>query len=194
MDDCARPGSAWLNAVRIGYQKRKSVIAGAYEKIENGGKTFDHRFERCPEGKKNCGGGWLYGCTFALPLEWCLQVNGFEEGCDGLSAEDTVFGCMLANNGRRIDFVPSLFVSLERGPQLNTFARTDKGGSGPDNKSHAARARFEKRKRTEFTPDLTALRAQLARGEAFPIPDPNGDYRDWYDNSPIKDSVAPLPD
>jgi hypothetical protein len=192
LDDCCRLGDAWLSTVRAGAAARESVLAGAYEKIENGGKTSDHRLQRCPDGKKDCKGGWLYGCTFALPLKWCLQINGFEEGCDGLSAEDTIFGAMLENSGRRIDYVPSLFVSLERGPQLNSFARIDKG-TPPLDKSHAAHDRFGRRKRTEFTPDLTVLRAQIAQGGAFPIPDPRGDHRDWFDGGAIKDMVMPPP-
>jgi len=190
LDDCARPGDRWLETVRAGNRERKSVLAGAYEKIENGQRTVDHRLQRCPDGKNNCGGGWLYGCSFALPLEWCLQANGFEEGCDGLSSEDYIFGFMLENNGRRIDFSPSLFVSLDRTYQVNKYARVDKG-IAPNDKSHAARDRFGKRKRTEFTPDLTDLRARLARGEAFPILDTNGDYRDWCDGSLIRLSAAP---
>jgi hypothetical protein len=193
LDDRARLGDAWLDTVRAGYQTRESVLAGAYKKVEGAACVeVDHRLQLCPEGKKDCGGGWLYGCTFALPLEWCLQINGFEEGCDGLSSEDYIFGFMLGRSGRRIDFVPSLLVTLERSYQhSNKFARLDKG-TAPHDKSHAACARFGKRKRTEFTPDLTVLRAQLAQGGAFPIPDPKGDYRDWYDGSLIRDTPLPL--
>ncbi len=192
LDDCARPGDAWLDTVRVGCQARESVLAGAYTKVD--GTTCvetDHRLQLFPKGKQDCGGGWLYGCSFALPLEWCLQVNGFEEGCDGLSAEDTVFGCMLANNGHRIDFSPALHVTLERSRQANSFVRIDKG-IAPNDKSHAARARFEKRRRTEFTVNLTTLRTQLARGGTFPIPDPIGDHRDWFDGSRIREADPEL--
>lgn len=186
LDDRCRLGPQWLDVVRRGESKRASVLVGAYEKRENGKVIPDHRREKCPDGMRNCGGSWLYGCTLALPLEWCLEVNGFEEGCDGLSGEDYIFGYMLENNGRRIDFVPSMFVELERSPaHANTYLRVDKGVS-PNDKSHAALARFRTRKRAEFTPNLSALREQLARGGAFPIPDPKRDYRDWYDNSPIR--------
>jgi glycosyltransferase involved in cell wall biosynthesis len=187
LDDRCRLGTSWLEAVRQSEQKRDSVIVGAYEKRENGRFTVDHRLHQFPKGKINCGGGWLYGCTFALPLEWCLEANGFEEGCDGLSGEDYIFGFMLENNGHRIDFAPSLFVSLERSaPHTNTYVRRDKGVS-PNDKSHAAIARFRSRKRSEFTPDLRKLRQQLAQGGAFPVPDPTIDYRDWYDNALIRD-------
>ena len=166
------------------------MLAGSYEKIEAGGTISDHRLQKHPTGKKNCGGGWLYGCTLALPLEWCLEVNGFEEGCDGLSSEDYIFGFMLENNGRRIDFTPSLFVSLERGHQINAYRREDKGPpNDKSNKSHKARERFGNRKRTEFTPDLRLFRSLVTQGGAFPIPDPSNDYTDWYDGASIRNTM-----
>lgn len=185
LDDRCHLGPHWLDTVRHGESSRECVIAGAYEKLENGKITADHRYQQYPQGKINCGGSWLYGCTLALPLEWCLEANGFEEGCDGLSGEDYIFGFMLENNGHRIDFAPSLFVSLERSlAHANTYVRVDKGAS-PNDKSHAALARFRERKRSEFTPDLRLLRDRLAQGGKFPIPDPRGDYRDWFDDTPI---------
>lgn len=187
LDDRCRLGPGWLAVVRHAAKTRESVVAGAYEKHENGQLVPDHRHLKCPAGKVDCGGNWLYGCTFALPLEWCLEANGFEEGCDGLSGEDYIFGFMLENNGHRIDFMPSMFVSLERSSaQANTYVRKDKGIS-PDDKSHAALARFRDRKRTEFTPDLRDMREHLSRGGTFPIPDPVGDHRDWYDASLIRE-------
>lgn len=191
LDDRCRLGARWLDTVRRGEQDRGAVIVGAYEKLENGKVTVDHRLRQCPEGKPNCGGGWLYGCTLALPLEWCLETNGFEEGCDGLSGEDYIFGFMLENNGHRIDFRPPLFVQLERSSaHANTYVRVDKGVS-PRDKSHAALERFKPRKRTEFTPDLRLLREQLGQGGSFPIPDPRADHRDWYDGTRIGET-APL--
>lgn len=193
LDDRCRLGPYWLDVVRQAEDRRDSVVVGAYQKLEDGKTTLDHRLQACPEGKLNCGGSWLYGCTFSLPLKWCLEVNGFEEGCDGLSGEDYIFGFMLENNGRRIDFAPAMFVTLERsGPHVNTYVRSD-NGVPPNDKSHAAIERFKPRKRTEFTPDLKAIRKQVSRGKPFPIPDPQGDYRDWYDGAPIKSAVPPPP-
>ena len=191
LDDRCHLGPHWLEVVRRAECKRDSMIVGAYEKHENGKVIVDHRLQQCPQGKVNCGGSWLYGCTFALPLEWCLEANGFEEGCDGLSGEDYIFGFMLENNGHRLDFVPSMFVSLERSSaHANTYVRVDKGVS-PNDKSHAALIRFRRRRRSEFTPNLRALRDQLAHGGTFPIPDPAVNHRDWYDGTLIREQVAP---
>lgn len=192
LDDRSRIGPAWLETVRKAERDRASVVCGSYDKLEgtlDAPRTAsDHRREMSPSGKINCGGQWLYGCTFCLPLAWALEVNGLEEGCDGLTGEDYIFGLMLGNAGRRIDFSTSLYVYQDRtvGNQSckGSYACMDKGRS-PNDKSHAALKRFGRRTRTEFTPDLTLLRQLFEVGAAFPIPDPNGDHRDWYDDQPI---------
>lgn len=193
-DDRAHLGPHWLDEVRHGEATRDSVKAGAYEKREPGirdGVTMDHRHKSHPQGKWNCGGGWLYGGTFCLPLEWALEVNGLEEGCDGLTGEDYIFGMMLGNRGRRVDFCPRLFVSQDRA--LGTehgFAMTDKGVA-PNDKSHAALRRFGLRNRTEFTPDLREIRRVLAEGGDFPAVDPNYEYRDWFDGQLVREMEPP---
>ena len=187
LDDRCKLDDGWLDAVRRGERKRSSVICGPYDKHEDRGVSFDHRRQREPNGKKDCSGSWCFGGNFALPLDWALEVNGCEEGCDPVGLEDCMFGLMLANVGHRIDFVAEMSVQQDRRGFVHplNFPRQDKGLS-PNDKSHALEARFRKRKRTEFTPDLAKLRAELARGGSFPIPDPNADYRDWYDGGPIR--------
>lgn len=182
LDDRSMPGEHWLAAIRAGCEQRNAVLAGAYERVLAAGlKETDHRLELCPDGKISCGGTWLYGCTFALPLEWALEVNGFEEGMDGLPQEDCVFGFQLENVGHPINFVPSLFVSLHRGVSVDHAYERSRG-----EKLEAALGRFRSRARTEFTPDLRALRNRGLGGEGFPLPDP--DARDWYNDKPIKES------
>jgi hypothetical protein len=191
VDDCCRLGPKWLTVVRQGVRDRQSVLAGTYDKIDGDRVLPDHRRELAPEGRQNCGGGWLYGCTMALPLEWALEVNGAEEGCDGMGAEDYIFGFMLENSGRRIDFVTDLAVTQQRPEAVSsgggsiTLRKFGKGESSND-RSHAALARFRSRKRTEFTPDLRQLRARRAAGDvSWPLPDP--DMRDWYDGQLVRE-------
>lgn len=199
IDDRSHLGPEWLAEVRRGYQTREAVLCGAYDKIEGTPpdikRSVDHRLGISPDGNINCGGGWCYGCTIALPLEWCFEVNGFEEGCDGLTGEDYTFGMMLGNNGRRIDYCPKLMVHQDRTAGNETckgsYRCVDKGVS-PNDKSHAALERFCKAKRTEFTPDLRQLRADLASGKPFPVPDPNAVFTDWYDGEVI-DAKYPRP-
>lgn len=194
LDDRCRPGSQWVATVRQYATTRDAVAAGSYDKLEGPVDaprvTHDHRLGLSPQGKVNCGGGWLYGCSFTLPLAWALEVNGFEEGCCGLGGEDYIFGMMLTNAGRRIDYTPGMHVSQDRtvGNETckGTYGGRDKGIS-PNDKSHAAVTRFGSRIRTEFTPELRALRAVLAAGGSFPIPDPTVDYRDWFDNELVRE-------
>lgn len=187
LDDCCRLGPQWLETVRRGERERKSVLAGTYDKIERGVVTSDHRRALEPKGKSNCGGGWLYGCTFALPLEWALEANGAEEGCDGMGDEDCILGLMIENNGHQIDFVPSMAVTQERDEvSVPGIPSIPLRRMSPGNKHDAALSRFRVRKRTEFTPDLHALRARRAAGDlAWPKPDP--DTRDWYDGRLVRD-------
>jgi hypothetical protein len=137
-----------------------------------------------------------------MPLTMALDVNGFEEGCCGLGGEDYILGLMLKNAGYRIDYVPTLHVSQDRTLGNSTlkgakaalhgdgvtvpYGGRDKGQS-PNDKSHAAIARFGSRSRTEFTPDLCALRMLLATGGTFPAPDLTVEHRDWYDGELIRD-------
>lgn len=195
LDDRSKLGPDWLDAVRKG-ERTAAVICGSYDRLEDGKTVPDGRRTSSPSGRRNCGGGWLYGCTWALPLAWALDVNGFEEGCDGMGGEDYIFGLNLAAAGHRLDFEPRLFVSLERSshaspqnaayPTAQTARRIDKGIS-PHDKSHAALARFGKRSRTEFTPNLVELRQQIQLGGSWPTPAKHPEPRDWYDDQPIKE-------
>lgn len=192
VDDSCHVGPKWLDTVRRGERERYSVLAGSYDKYESGIVTQDGRRAIAPDGRHACGGGWLYGCTFALPLEWALDVNGFEHGCDGMGGEDYIFGLMLETAGHRVDFVPELLVVQQRpevsGPGGHALRRTDKGAS-PNDKSHAALDRFRVRRRTEFTPDLRALRGErlITGSVTWPMTDP--DMRDWYDGSLVREMV-----
>lgn len=187
LDDCCHLAPTWLEAVRHSARGHR-VVAGSYSKLENGQVTRDTRLEIAPHGKVDCGGAWLYGGTFALPLAAALAVNGFEEGCDGQGGEDCVFGLMLANAGHLIDFVPEMGIVQER-PAGEVSDGS--GGAFPrrnqSDRTRAALERFGMRRRTEITPNLTQLRAELAHGASFPIPSPVIDYRDWYDNELVRD-------
>ncbi len=191
IDDCCHLAPTWLETVRRGAREHR-IIAGSYSKIERGQITRDTRLEIAPRGKIDCGGAWLYGGTFALPLAVALSVNGFEEGCDGQGGEDCIFGLMLANAGHRIDYVPEMAIVQER--PIDEIS-DGSGGAFPRrnqvDRTRAALARFGKAKRTEHTPDLAALRRELAAGGAFQVPDPAGDHRDWYDGELVRDMIKP---
>lgn len=187
LDDRCKLEPGWLEQVRRAEKKRESVICGPCDKHEDRGPSIDHRRQHAPQGKQDCGGGWCYGGNFGLPLKWLFEVNGCEEGCDPVGLEDCVLGHMLNNGGHRIDFVVEMAVQLDRCGFIHplNFPRHDKG-QAPHDKSNAICARFFPRKRTEFTPDLKKLCKLIDKKKPLPIPDPNGDYRDWYDGSSIR--------
>ncbi len=83
IDDRCHLGPQWLESVRKYEAERRAVLIGSYDKHEDGNLVSeDHRRLARPDGWKNCSPGWLYGCSFGLPLDWALEINGFEEGCD----------------------------------------------------------------------------------------------------------------
>ena len=193
VDDRCRIDRKWLDEVRRGEKKRESVLCGPCDKHEDSGHVLDHRRQISPRGKKGCSGGWCFGANHALPLEWALDVNGFEEGCDPVGLEDCTFGHMLENAGRRIDFVAEMSLQQDRKGFSHPFGfpRHDKGQS-PNDKSHALQKRFYGRTRTEFTPDLRAMRQQISQGQPFPLPNIN--HRDWYDDTLVKGTSLPVAD
>lgn len=195
----------WLAAVQRAV-KGKYAVCGAYEKrtgmtVENG--VIKHggivTGEDCREAylKKvghgpnlfDCPGNWMFGCTFALPLEWALAVNGFEEGCDGLSMEDVIFGMNLANAGYPIKYDPGMKIIEDRTPEHigPTMKRSSKERHPNDtsDKGHAALKRFGSEKRAQHQWDLRQIREHVLKGGAFPIP--TGPRHDWFDNQPLSE-------
>lgn len=185
LDDRSRLGDRWLEALRDAERSREAVVAGSYDRLLGRGahRTLeqDHRATLHPTGLRGCPPGWLYGCAVALPLAWCLDVNGFEEGCDGVAGEDCVLGLMLANARHRIDFDPRLMVHQDRTEGTGHDLTRAPQGVPTQGKALAALERFRGRDRTEFTPDLRELRARLAAGGRFPTVDSTSEHRDWYD-------------
>lgn len=200
-DRCVlQPG--WLDGVR-GAMEGNYVVAGAYEKrtgmtvesgiIRNGGIVTgtDSRLEYCrkfydPESAPHqMPGEWTFGCNLALPLEWALAVNGFEEEhCDGIGSEDSIFGLMLANNGFPMRYDPSMVMIEDRTPSasLPIMRREDKGVS-PNDKSHALIDKLRGLKRTLNRFEIRELRNSVLNGGPWPAP--TGSTTDWYDGQPL---------
>jgi len=195
----------WLNTIRNA-QERGYAVCGTYEKrtgmtvvngvIQHGGIVIgeDSRLKYVREHRGSitptpCPGSWMFGCTLALPLEWCLQVNGFEELCDGMGMEDVVFGSMIEANGFPIMFDHRMAVVQDRTPKHcgPVMVKTSKRrfDRDPEAKDFAALKKFSGQKRTQHQWDLRAVRDSVLKGEPFPIP--TGPDRDWYDNQPLKE-------
>lgn len=197
IDDRSLILPGWLRGVQRamvhGY-----AVCGSYEKVDNlvveNGQPKTYR--RHPDGRdhrrgnKNgavrCHGSWWFGCNNACPLEWALQVNGYDETCDGCSAEDVFFGFMLQNNNLPIMYDVSMKILEDRtaGQLTGGFKRMDKGVS-PLDKSHKLVEMLANRKRTIHQWDLRAVRDQWQRTGEWPIP--TGPDRDFYDGQKLSE-------
>lgn len=103
-DDLSVLMPGWLDAV-IQAATENYVVLGTYEKrndvvvedgllisstaIEGG---MDSRIPQVSKVRTRVRGNWLFGCSFGMPTEFALEVNGFDEICNCIGAEDTQFG------------------------------------------------------------------------------------------------------
>ena len=186
LDDRVHIGPAWLDTVRAAAAAGDTAICGPCDRDELGtGRAFDDRKERAPDGRTNVSGDWFYGGNWAAPLSWLLDVNGHEEGTDPVGRQDRVLGHMIINGGGRIDYLAAMGALLDRKLiEPRPFPRIGKGVP-PADKGRAIMKRFATRRRTELTPDLLVIRAQLAAGEPFPMHGYTARDLDWFDNQPI---------
>lgn len=130
-----------------------------------------------------------YGGSGALPLEWCLAVNGFSEDlCDGLGSEDSMFGVTLRNSGYPIMYDPRMLIIEDRTPGEidGALKRADKGVS-PNDKSHKIVEIMRDKTTSQNSFDIRHLRNRVLAGE--PFPPPSASYTDWFDGQPIKDMI-----
>lgn len=201
LDDRVTLGAGWLDEIRHGEATRCSAIAGAiYKTRDGGGIEDDHRRKDRPGAKAKgrtifgASGGYLFGGNFSLPLEWLLAVNGHEEATDPIGCQDFVLGHMLVASGRRVDYVPSANVYLERSPRSaasptgieaeHPFPRL----RGDRSMLSVLREKYGPNRRTVGTPDLTALRSLVQAGEPMPVPDRSAwPERFWLDGTRLED-------
>lgn len=200
VDDLSVLMPGWLNCV-VDAMRGNYAVCGSYKKVkdmrvENGVATYtefpggiDSRWEHGSDQPVACLGEWLFGCSFAAPVEWLLAVNGWDENCDSLGGEDWALGLRLQNSGLPLCYDRRMFtVEAEdlhaEGP---AFIRLDKGTS-PNDKSHALlyAAKASKTAPNYFGEGgIRALRSRILAGEPFPIvgiPE-----HDWYDGQPLRD-------
>lgn len=203
-DDRCVLAPTWLQAVREAMDGNYAV-SGSYSKhvgmvVENGVITNPGTVigvdPRNPKGhlrepQQTYGDSW-YGCTSALPLEWCLEMGGFDEVyCSGLGLEDVVFGNMLVQNNHVTKFDPKMRIIEDRSPEacVNMPLRTDKDRHlAPKDKSHRVLEMACGKKRTDNPFDIRAMRDAVLSGQQFPMP--TGAAFDWFDNQPLSEMVV----
>lgn len=194
----------WLEAIRRAMDGNYAVF-GSYEKrtgmtVENGviqhggiivGEDSRHQYvtnNRVTTPYK-CPGEWAFGCNLALPLEWALQVNGYEELCDGLGMEDVVFGKHLANSGFDLRFDPGMKIVEDRTPEFcdPVMKKTSKRkfDRDPDAKDFKALALFMPQKGTLHQWNLRGVRHTVLNGGQWPVP--TQPETDWFDGQKLSD-------
>ncbi len=194
VDDRSVLAPSWLDAVEAAMEGNY-VVCGSYEKrrdmvvkdgriVEQGTKiSMDNRWEHCVEQNfpipHRAYGHWLYGCSWAAPMEWILQVGGFEEALDSLSAEDTAMGVMLANNGYPIFYDMRAHLVEDRTPGLlGRTVRREDAGQSPLDKSHRALELFNGARNTSNRHLLLQSRQAVLAGKPFPRL--YGSREDWW--------------
>jgi glycosyltransferase involved in cell wall biosynthesis len=107
-DDLAVPMPGWWEEVRRAAEE-DYVVAGAYQKhhemrVRNGlllssssnGSGIDSRWARGSESHPvRIDGGNVYGCSFGVPRDLLLEVNGQDEICNVVGGEDYQLGLRL---------------------------------------------------------------------------------------------------
>ncbi len=198
VDDLSVLLPGWMDSVR--QSVRENYIAlGAYKKmknlvVENGEvKSFnihsaDNRLAITSQDRNSCGGGWFYGCSFCMPVEAALEVNGFPEDlCGGLGFEDVCFGLTLGNTNKfsfQYDKRMMTYESEEAHFVDKAMKKTDKGVS-PFDKSHAALNIAKSSKNFPNSFNLREMRERVQAGEPFPIP--TSPLHDWFDSQLISE-------
>ena len=123
VDDLSILTRGWIDQVRWA-QEGNRVILGSYQKAKNlicdadGSYEYDTFAPGIDSRLKNplikdrtahkVDGSWLFGCSFGLPLELALTVDGFDEACDMQGAEDYDFGIRLNRITSEIYYCPNM--------------------------------------------------------------------------------------
>lgn len=108
VDDVSILMPGWLNAVVEGARHNR-ITLGAYQKhtemeVEQGRlkyskvdpKDIDSRWKYGRDDLPVAAyAQWFYGCSFAMPLDMALKINGFDELCAITGYEDCNFGLRL---------------------------------------------------------------------------------------------------
>ena len=198
-DDLSVLLPGWATGIQAA-MKEEYVVCGAYKKVNDltvkKGDVLrfteqlhgiDNRLTLSHNSIISCNGGWLFGCSCAMPVEYLLSINGWDETCDGCGSEDYCTGIRMRNAGYSFKYDPRMmtYESEELHTDRGEFTRIDKGIS-PHDKSHkllyAAQA-------SKWCPNyfeeggIRALRNKILAGDPFPIQ--RIPEHDFFDGQPL---------
>ncbi len=156
----------------------------------------DSRLRTAAEGALSlCGGSWLYGGTFSVPIERALAVNGQDEVCDSIGGEDYDFGVRLERTGVPVYFsrvCGTIEDELAHHALDEAVAvRLDKPAPGPDGpySSNVLYNRLMREAGRTWTLGnhytLRDLRARVLAGEPFPVGAAPAHH--WLDGQPLSE-------
>jgi hypothetical protein len=188
VDDRCILTPTWLSAIKRAMENTYAVC-GAYEKranmkVENGVIVEEGEFLGGGRGEGFGRTHDWYGGSYGVPLEWCLQVNGWSEDvCDGLGSEDSMFGMTLRNSGLPMYYDSDLKIIEDRTPTEidGALKRADKNSHlGQKAKSWDIVRIFKDKTDSQNSYCIRNMRDRiLLNNEEFPLPSAND--RDWYD-------------
>lgn len=198
VDDRCVLSHGWLQCIQDS-MIHNYAVCGSYEKranmkVENGeiidGGELLGQDIRTQRGFPHRTADW-YGGSGALPLEWCLRVNGFpEDVTDGLGFEDIAFGILLRNNHLELYYDSRMRIIEDRTPtEIGGALKRASKPSPTDDKFQAKDYRILDFMHSSVTSgnsyNLTELREKVLRGE--PFPPPTASHQDWFDGENIAD-------
>lgn len=211
VDDLSVLISGWWpqvkHAAESGY-----CVCGAYKKVkdlvvDNGNLVsfteypagVDSRWGRgSPDGIVPWSGSELYGCSFGMPVELLLKVNGCEELCDGLGAEDYDLGMRVERAGGKFFYNRNMVTyeseemhyldpALPRESKIVLQENLPADYHGRRESDHVMlnRVAGEARITTLSTHNLRQARDEFQASQRAMIP--IGPLEDWRDGTPLGD-------
>jgi hypothetical protein len=211
VDDLSVLCPGWLDSVRAamagGY-----VALGSYKKVKNlqVDAHGDYTCEEFPPGVDSrwssggpqpvvAGGSWMFGCSFATPIQAFLDINGFDEDADSMSGEDYIAGMMIERAGYQMRYVRTMqtleseeahyeeapFLRIiKKGPAFEERFPRPQGKMGEWDASHWILDEVMSGRRNRAPnyfgeSGLAGLRERVLAGEEFPVMEiPSHDWRD----------------
>lgn len=186
VDDVSVLVNGWLAVVRES-MRANHIVCGAYRKVkelavdDKGNITHwlpheggqDTRWKESRASPTPCPAQWLYGCSFGIPVETLLEVNGFDEALDGLSFEDVCLGLRLEKAGYQLWYDQRMltFESEEahHTPGDEKFQRHNRPIAGHLDCAWEMLGWIKNNPpRSRGTPDLRSIRNDVLSGKPFP--------------------------
>jgi len=206
VDDVSVLIPGWLSRIQLAIASNY-IVLGAYQKVSqlhviNGvvhhctdlDQGYDSRLKHLNFVRDvvPAPGSWFFGCSLAAPVDAFLKINGWDEDCDSMGAEDYPCGFMLAAAGYDIRYDPSMMTYESEEHHFLGRSMVRKGklniqGHPSDGHAYIAMLMNGRNRAPNYFGEggLAALRSRILAGEPFPpvgIPD-----RDWRDGQPLSE-------